>query len=97
MLFNIFSFRESCRNLFNMNIEIRILLLADKSVKRIFYEKYSKSHENGLMLYYQGISVIHFFAEQLSCGLNYNKIFRLCTFLNISENFMKKLGLCQKI
>ena len=42
-------------------------------------------------------SVIHFFAEQLSYGENYNKDFTLCTFLYISENFMKKFGLGQKI
>ena len=35
------------------------------------------------------ISVIHFFAEQLSYGQDYNKTFRLCTFLYIFENFME--------
>ena len=42
-------------------------------------------------------SVIHFFAEQLFYGENHNKNFRLCTFLYISENFMKKFGLDQNL
>ena len=42
-------------------------------------------------------SVIHFFAEQLSYGINYNENFRLCTFLYISENFMEKFSLGQKM
>ena len=45
--------------------------------------------------YMMNTSVIHFFAEQLFYGENHNKNFRLCTFLYISENFMKKFG--QKI
>ena len=60
----------------------------------LFSSQYVQGLRSQLIL--QG-SVIHLFAEQLSYVEYYNKNFKLCTFLYISENFMEKFGLGQKI